>query len=401
MKRCVRLMAVGGMLVLAACGGGHGNSTYTAPVVTPATNVQDVVVDSGPLPTTQPSVNTLFTSVTLCVPGTNTCQTIDHIQVDTGSFGLRILSSALSLSLAPQTFTTGEALLECTQFVDGYSWGPVALADVDLAGETVASVPVQVIGDARYPTVPDDCATTGTQEDTVTAFGANGVLGIGVFKQDCGSFCADATQAQSGGYYACTSSACDPTAVPLDNQVLNPVSLLATNNNGTIIDLSAVAAGGANGVAGSLIYGIDTQSNNSSSGLHAYTLDGSAELTTVFNGQQLTESFIDSGSNGIYFNSTIPVCASPLDAFYCPTTTQTLSATIVGTNSLSVVVNFTIGNASDLTSGAGFDALPTLGGTNPNTNSFDWGLPFFYGRKVANIIEESSATVGSGPAVAF
>jgi len=35
--------------------------------------------------------NMLQTSVTICVPGTSTCQTIDNIQVDTGSQGLRIL----------------------------------------------------------------------------------------------------------------------------------------------------------------------------------------------------------------------------------------------------------------------------------------------------------------------
>jgi hypothetical protein len=84
-------------LAALSCGGGDGAATSdgsssggtTSPT---ASNVVSVVVDAGPLPTTYPDVNTLFTTVTVCVPGSTTsCQTIDHIQVDTGSYGLRIL----------------------------------------------------------------------------------------------------------------------------------------------------------------------------------------------------------------------------------------------------------------------------------------------------------------------
>ena len=40
------------------------------------------------------AVNILYVNVTICAPGSTTnCQTIDHVQVDTGSQGLRILSS--------------------------------------------------------------------------------------------------------------------------------------------------------------------------------------------------------------------------------------------------------------------------------------------------------------------
>ena len=42
------------------------------------------------------SDNIAFVSVTLCAPGGTNCQTIDHVQVDTGSVGLRIQASVLN-----------------------------------------------------------------------------------------------------------------------------------------------------------------------------------------------------------------------------------------------------------------------------------------------------------------
>jgi hypothetical protein len=55
-----------------------------------------VVVDAGP---TRSSFNRPYVSVTLCAPGTTNCQTIDHLLVDTGSSGIRVLASVLSPAL--------------------------------------------------------------------------------------------------------------------------------------------------------------------------------------------------------------------------------------------------------------------------------------------------------------
>jgi len=90
-------------LVLAAgCGGGGGGGGTTPPppppppaqVITPPgpPNVEKIVVDSGPAGLTLTAVNTAYVSVNVCEPGTNTCQLIDHIEIDTGSVGLRIIS---------------------------------------------------------------------------------------------------------------------------------------------------------------------------------------------------------------------------------------------------------------------------------------------------------------------
>lgn len=65
--------------------------------VSSGTNQIPVVVDAGPAGAN--AINQSYVSVTLCAPGTTNCQTIDHVWVDTGSSGLRILASVLQPAL--------------------------------------------------------------------------------------------------------------------------------------------------------------------------------------------------------------------------------------------------------------------------------------------------------------
>ena len=388
-----------------SCGGGKGSgfsSGGSGDPPPPASNVASVIVDAGP---TKNNVNTLYTSVTVCVPGSTTnCQTIDHIEVDTASFGLRILAPVLTLTLPVQKASDGNSLVECTVFADGYSWGPVVKADLQVGGEAASSVPIQVIGDSRFATVPANCSDSGpTEEDTVATFGANGILGIGVFAQDCGPACVTSADAQF--YYSCSSTVCQPTMVPLASQVPNPISMFATDNNGSIIDLPSVASQGALTVTGSLIFGVDTQSNNASGAQTVLTVDPDfGILTANFNGQPLSQSFIDSGSNGIYFDDTnLTVCtATGLTDFYCPASVQNLTVTLQGADGVTANVNFSVGNAQTLsTDNPTFTALPTLAGTTPVADSFDFGLPFFYGRRVATVLESQTTSAGTGPYIAY
>jgi hypothetical protein len=411
-RRVVRALAAGlvltSSLLMIACGGGGGSgssaSSSSVNSVTPATNVVSVIVDGGPASLTGSAVNTLYTTVTICAPGSTTaCQTIDHIQVDTGSYGLRILAPVLTVSLPVSKASDGNALAECTQFVDGYSWGPVASADVQVGGESAGSVPVQVIGDTNFAAVPAACAGTGTAEDTVATFGANGILGIGVFAQDCGDNCVN--NPAVGFYYSCTQTVCNEIGVPLTSQVLNPVPLFAKDNNGSIIDLPSLSGAGAATLTGSLIFGIDTETNNASGTQTVIGLDANGNFSTLFDGQTLSASFIDSGTNGIFFNDTaLTACTnSNFTGFYCPSSTENLSATLQGINNVTAAISFTIGNAQTLaTDNPTFTAMPELGGTyTSSTDSFDWGLPFFYGRRVANAIQGVTTAVGTGPYVAF
>ncbi|HXP27196.1 MAG TPA: DUF3443 family protein, partial [Steroidobacteraceae bacterium] len=378
------------------------------PPPTSTVNTASVIIDGGPSASSG-SVNTMFTTVTVCVPGSTTsCQTIDHIQVDTGSYGLRLLAPVLTLTLPVEMLASGGSLAECTQFVDGFSWGPIATADIQIAGETANSVPVQVIGDSRFTNIPAECSGTGgTEEDTVSTFGANGILGIGPFESDCG----DCDTATHGLYFSCTTS-CTDTTVPDNLQIPNPVTHFAVDNNGTIIVLPSVASGGASNVMGSLIFGIDTQSDNASGTQTVLTVDDNAELLVMFNGQTFGNSFIDSGSNGIFFaDSSITTCAAPANDptsqivnFYCPASTLTLPVTIQGMNgTMTNNLTFAVGNAINMLENTDFDAYPQLAGTLPpgNAGSFDYGLPFFYGKRVAIAVQGAMTTAGTGPYIAF
>jgi hypothetical protein len=385
------------------------STTPSPPPPAPTGNVQAVIVDAGPASLNFAAVDTLYVTLTVCAPGSTTnCQTIDHVQVDTGSYGLRILSQvltpALAAALTPQ-MANGSAMAECTQFADGYSWGPVKIADLQIASEKAAGIPIQVIGDPAYSTVPADCSSTGTQEDTVDTFGANGIIGIGVFMQDCGPGCVGTVQ--SGTYYLCpTSGTCQGSTATLAQQVSNPVASFATDNNGVIIELPSVAAGGSTNVSGSLIFGIGTQGNNALGSATVHTVDpGTGNLTITFQGTALSSSFIDSGSNAFYFpDGSTTVCSNTSQApgFYCPSSTQSLNATVQGMNGTSTPIAFSIASADMLfAQNQSATAFNNIGAPNTDPMSFDLGLPFFFGRTVITVIETKNTSGGVGPYVAF
>jgi hypothetical protein len=338
----------------------------------------------------------LQTSVTICVPGTATCQTIDNIQVDTGSQGLRILASALTSALALPAVvgSSGTPTASCTAFGSGYTWGSVRSADVRLAGEVAASTSIQIIADPSVPTVPINCSNSGLPMLTATALRSNGILGVGPFAADCGSGCA--TTALPGWYYSCTSGACVSAKLPVAQQVTNPVSNFATDNNGVLIELPAVADTGAPSASGTMTFGIGSQSNNqldSAQVLPGNTITGFVK--TSFQGSTYAMSFIDSGSNGLFFPlSSIPGCG----VWFCPTAAQSLTASIAGTTGVTTSVTFAIGNALSLFAG-GNNALNNLAG--PANGYFDWGLPFFFGRRVFTAIEARVTPAGNGPYYAF
>jgi len=346
-------------------------------------------------------VNGLFTSVTLCIPGTSSCQTVNDILVDTGSFGLRILASALTLGLPGQTDAGGNSIGECAQFVKSFTWGPVETANVQMAGESAPSVPVQVIGPSTFPGPPANCPNGLPPADTVSALGANGILGIGVFVQDCPA-CASSGSSNPGFYYSCPSSGCVITTESPQDQVQNPVASFSKDNNGVLIQLPAVGAQGASTASGSLIFGIGTQSDNGLGAAQVYTTDGLGNFTTIFEGTSYSSSFIDSGSNGLFFLSSgatgITQCTGGDADFYCPSNTVSLGAQNVGQNGTSGTVAFSIANAQKLFS-TGNAAYSDLGGPNPG--AFDWGAPFFFGRNVFVAINGAQTPAGAGPYWAY
>jgi hypothetical protein len=190
------------------------------------------------------------------------------------------------------------------------------------------------------------------------------------------------------------------TSAALNLQVQNPVSLFAADNNGVIVELPAVTSPQAT-VTGSLVFGIGTLSNNGLGSANVVQLDpNSLTFSTNFESTNMTDSFIDSGSNGLFFDSNDVLVCSDISNYYCPTSTANVSAINSGTSG-SASVSFSVLSA-DVLLASGDAALPGLAGTNDGTfTSFDWGLPFFFGRNVYTSIEGKTAPGGTTPYWAY
>ena len=346
-------------------------------------------------------------SVTICSPGSTDCLTINDILLDTGSYGLRIFKSLLTGLSLTQVASGSGSLTECIQYADGSAdWGPVQIADVVLGNESAVRVPIQVI-DSTFGTVPRSC---GTLDSNPSAAGFNGIMGVGLLNQDCGSQCTSV--ANNGMYYSCNGSKCSATTVTLSNQVKNPVSLLPLDNNGIVVQLPVVPLGGVNSVDGDLIIGIGTRSNNVPSVVTTYPADPNpanllttyGDFITIFDNNttnnSFNESFIDSGSNGLFFDqgSINPITICDTD-WFCASPTLDLSATTEGyTGSPSGTVSFQIGDTDALLKTSN-NVFIELGGPEPD--GFDWGLPFFLGRIVYVGIEGKTSSLGTGPYWAY
>ena len=382
---------------LAACGGGSSNNN--ANNNNPVSNVQAIAVNGGPV-AGQIYPDAAFTSVTICAPSSSNCQTVSGILVDTGSVGLRIIASQISGLNLPQMTSGGNTTFNCVSFLDGaFLWGPVAQADVKMAGEVASKVSVQAIEDPTAFAIPTACSNGGRDEDQQAALGANGILGVGPEPQDCGPACEPgAGGAAPPVYFTCQSAGnCQTSFVSTAQQVTNPVVKFAQDNNGVLLQLPSVNGASAT-VNGSMIFGIGTQSNNKVGSATVFMLDSVDNFTTNFNGQSLTASFIDSGSNGLFFpDSAIPACGSGSAApgFFCPASTDNLSAQNVGMNSAQNTVNFSVANAANLFQSSGNDAAFNQLAGPEAAGTFDWGLPFFYGRNVFTAIDGQTMPAGA------
>jgi hypothetical protein len=397
------------------CGGNGGTSTSSTPA---SSNINAISCKNaragGNLSLTNPAsginvlpvtlngnyANAPMTSVKICEPGTTNCTVVDNILVDTGSYGLRIFQSVLSnLSLAPVNSSASHPLAECAQFGIGSTWGPIKNADIVLGGEQAVNISIQVI-DSNFATKPQACS--GADTDPATA-GYNGILGVGLFKEDCGTSCVSINPPPDL-YYSCNGSSCTTSNISLASQVTNPVSKLGVDNNGVILELPAIPNCGVQIVSGTLILGIGTKANNTSSATSIFMTNSFGEFSTTFNGHNYTQSFIDSGSNGFFFprTSLLPSCSQPIQGgdistFNCPYDTLNLIA-IQTSGSTQKSISFSINNVYNLFTSQNFN----FNDISANWNSgFNWGLPFFYGRKVFVGIEGKASPIGTGPYWAY
>lgn len=386
--------------VLAGCGGGGSSNTASSSIagLPPSlandkdSNVALINVERGP----RSNVNMPYVTVTVCIPGytdSNHCKPIDHVLLDTGSTGLRIFSSMLgTLALPPHTIGASSAVSECADFLNSSAWGALKKADLFIGNkkEPAPNAAIQIM-DTNVPLNVCDSAPLMAPPDDNTAgrspLSANGILGVGLFAYD------------QQKYFDCTNGIthCSRIYPSANQQVRNPVTLFSSDNNGVVVQLPALAPAGNFAAQGYLIFGIGTQTNNGLGSANVVAANG-GHFTTSYKGHDLTKSFIDSGSNGLFFydyETSFPgKCKTQDPGFYCPSSTTPLSASIG-----SVTVNFSIANADTLLAGSNY-AFNNLGGTL-NQEYFDWGLPFFFGRTVYTVVEGKTVGAYTGPFYAF
>lgn len=357
--------------------------------------------------------NMLYVSATICIPGSQgstQCSTVDHMLLDTGSIGVRVMASALGSTLAShlpaQTGATDDPtgnapIAQCAPFASGYTWGPVRRADVTIGGKTAGNLPIQVIGESAYATGLSSCVPRGgTDLSTVAELGANGVIGIGHRARD---FPSAAQYASPAYYYYCASPAsCSSTRVPLDTQVMNPVANFTSDNNGTIIRLPALPAGGQATAMGELVFGVGTRQNNVlPSTANVVPVDQTGFFTITYKGKSFSRGAIDSGSGANFFqDDTIPL--NKWSLMYIPPSDLSLSAALRPGNgaTTSVTASFQVGNAMNLMAGQ-YAAFDNLGAYQTLPSYFLLGLPFFYGRSMYTVLEGAKIGTQSGPFVAF
>jgi hypothetical protein len=434
---------------------GAGTQTVGLTGTNTVNNTAQITIGFGPngpgtvTATSAPYFNGIFTSVKVCEPGSTTnCTTIPNILVDTDSVGLRVLTSALgSVSLTTITDTNGDPLNECYEYGSlNYTWGPVAMATVQIGGETASAepgaaassgVPIQLISTTSSPPLttyvaslgqsyPTPCLSGGgINTNTVASLGSNGILGIGLYPQDCAYYGGNSCTTDSNDtlYVLCPSTGCEAANLPIAYQVWNPVAAFPVDNNGESLSLPSISSSGAanNAVTGPyLTFGIGTQSNNGIGSASVYEVDINGSFgTATFNGIGYTSSnsggsFIDSGSNAFFVSdettlgTTDCVIGSTDIGFYCPSSNLNLSLGLTGSgsNPASTTVSLPIENALTTLFPTGNAAFNDLGGPScipatgspcsTTTDSWDLGLPFFFGRPIYLGIEGTSTTYPYG-----
>ena len=382
------------LAVLLGCGN-SGSSGPSNPSGPSGSNVLAITIDPSSAAVCT-FANEPCTQVTICQPGTSHCQTIADVLVDTGSSGLRIFASAVTITLP------ASHLGECMYFGGATDWGRVHTVDVVLGGEPAVLVPIQVID----PTFAGQYTSAGQPASNICGVaivdsspvqaGFNGILGVGLFPFD------------GGFYYNCASLPCAAVAVSASQQVQNPVGLLPVDNNGVIVALPSVPTSGSPSLSGSLILGIGTESNNQPSGVTVLPTNSSGQIVTRFHPSPGVSTqnvgIIDSGSSVIFFSDSslsIPLCPGNLSFLYCPSSPLNFSAVNTElSGSPSSLVRFQIADPRPLLQ-SGNAAISNIGGPTFSTGVFDWGLPFFFGRTVYVGLSGQTSVLGAGPFWAY
>ena len=335
--------------------------------------------------------NRMVVTLTLCAPGTQRCAIIDNIMVDTGAVGLRLEASAVPdwLRLPPHVGPRDEQRAQCVHFLHDDAWGLLHRADLHLGGMTARDLVVQILDDEE-PRRPPSCRRSPILPTS------NGTLGLGPYATDCRGACEQSPERPT--LFACETMACHPVAGPIAeaDRMPNPVALFAGYDNGLIIDLPPAPRGGTRSVTGMLTFGVGTAENNQLGGAALLPLDARGRFTTVYEGTEYPESYIDSGT-GTYIvpGHALPRCADHPWAL-CVTPEREFGAVMVGRNAAPLPMPFRIGSYDAVAASGSGASGAVATAAEGSSRAFVWGAPFFLGKRVGLLMEGRRAPGASG-----
>jgi hypothetical protein len=341
--------------------------------------------------------NEICGAVTVCVPNTNTCDTISGLLIDTGSAGLRVFKSVLTKTAnsLPSFEVSSNPVAECVTYGDGSTqWGPIVSADIKIGGKTASNLHMQILN-PNFGSIPSSC-NTSSMDTSPSSSRFNGILGIAPWINDCGSDCA--SYSDSNWYFSCSNNSCQSIAMDTSDQLQNPIRYLDSGLDGYMISFPKVELNGASSLEGYLFLGSNaaTHLNVSTNPFSTDSSSGTFYMTASSNSYS---TLMDSGTN-VYLlsssmDSSLTECSGSYSGYFCPV--STLLLTLGFDFSFTAQINVT--NLNQLSNNL---VLPDIAAAGSDSFLI-LGLPFFYGRNIVFVLdgEYSSAYNQTGPLIAF
>lgn len=387
---------------LSACNSGNIVATTSNQV----NNVAEIVIDKGPdsLPESRATTNILYTTIRVCSPGSITnCLSIDHVLLDTGSTGLRIINSnAIDALRLPRMLYNESLVNECTSFPRGYVWGSINYADVYWAHEIAPKITLQIIANTTAP-VPSSCLDFSPPNPihTVSELRANAIMGIGNMVYDKESDVLG-IESSGAGYYSCSNNSCSHINIPDTSQVSNIIAQFKdkTVTNGYLIQLPEVLESYTDILKGQIVFGLNTKSNNQiSTQAKIFRAMPLGYITTIY-ANQVKFGLFDSGTNSIKVTSNTDPVIPVIHGELFPSTPIMLTAQLADFAFAEPFYNLSDVNFMLISNQQVKPVLPYVG-TYGGFSEFLWGIPFFIGKNVYFGINKATVNNESTPFVGY
>ena len=268
------------------------------------------------------------------------------------------------------------------------------------------------------------------------ALGANGLLGVGPYQYDCdvpglptgpgssttfgigsSNACASSSTPPPGAYYTCPASGCVDSLVPASQQIQNPVSKFATDNNGVILELPSVASGVGGKTLPVLWFSASAPSPTmrltaaqsswrlmpTTLTMHGWDFQPSSTMSPTPTRIRIPDSAVTSSTAARLISSPEPgdywdqhLRQRPKRSLLPGVDPNLTAGNQASGSTIRSEVPFFVSDPSTLP--AGTTAFSDLAA--PDTSglqNFVWGLPFFYGRNVYTAIWGATSPSGVPP----